>query len=153
VTVATLIARQQTALMPQEFSRALENGVRPAEMSEIVTHLAFYSGWGNAAAAADKLAPILDAQGVAADSLPGADVDLLPLNMEAETAREENVQANHAETAIGVVDYTRETLFRDLWLRPDLAPRDRSLVTIAALVAADRASRCRFTSAEQWTMA
>jgi 4-carboxymuconolactone decarboxylase len=26
-------------------------------------------------------------------------------------------------------------LFRDLWLRPDLAPRDRSLVTVSALVA------------------
>jgi 4-carboxymuconolactone decarboxylase len=44
VTVATLIARQQTALMPQEFSRALVNGVTAAEISEIVTHLAFYSG-------------------------------------------------------------------------------------------------------------
>src|SRR5258708_26553625 len=28
-----------------------------------------------------------------------------------------------------------DVLFRDLWLRPDLAPRDRSLVTISALVA------------------
>ena len=144
VTVATLIARQQTALMPQEFSRALENGVTPAEMSEIVAHLAFYSGWGNAAAAADALAPIFDARGVAADSLPGPDVDLLPLNMEAETAREENVQANHAETAIGVVDYTRETLFRDLWLRPDLAPRDRSLITVTALVAAGQSEQVPF---------
>ena len=26
-------------------------------------------------------------------------------------------------------------LFRDLWLRPGLAPRDRSLVTVSALVA------------------
>jgi len=26
-------------------------------------------------------------------------------------------------------------LFRDLWLRPDLAPRDRSLVTVSALIA------------------
>lgn len=144
VTVATLIARQQTALMPQEFSRALANGVTPAEMSEIVTHLAFYSGWGNAAAAAEALAPVLEAQGVAMGSLPGADVELLPLDMEAETAREENVQSNHAETAIGVVDYTRETLFRDLWLRPDLAPRDRSLVTVTALVAVGQGEQVPF---------
>jgi len=26
-------------------------------------------------------------------------------------------------------------LFRDLWLRPDLAPRDRSLATVTALIA------------------
>jgi 4-carboxymuconolactone decarboxylase len=33
------------------------------------------------------------------------------------------------------VQYTTDILFRDLWLRPDLAPRDRSLVTISALIA------------------
>jgi 4-carboxymuconolactone decarboxylase len=58
VTVATLIAREQTALTPQEFDRALANGVTAAELSEIVTHLAFYAGWGNAAAAVAALAPI-----------------------------------------------------------------------------------------------
>src|SRR5438874_2451558 len=31
--------------------------------------------------------------------------------------------------------YTTDVLFRDLWLRPDLAPRDRSLVTISTLIA------------------
>jgi 4-carboxymuconolactone decarboxylase len=44
VTVASLIARNQAADMPAEFSRALENGVTPAELSEIITHLAFYAG-------------------------------------------------------------------------------------------------------------
>ena len=39
-----LIARNQAADMPAEFSRALENGVTPAELSEIITHLAFYAG-------------------------------------------------------------------------------------------------------------
>lgn len=144
VTVATVIARQQTALMPKEFARAIENGVTPAELSEIATHLAFYSGWGNAAAAVEALAPILEARGVAADSLPGADIVPLPLDMEAESAREDTVQANHSETSIGVVDFTRDTLFRDLWLRPDLDPRDRSLVTIAALVAAGQGEQVPF---------
>jgi len=37
--------------------------------------------------------------------------------------------------APGVLQYTADVLFRDLWLRPDLAPRDRSLVTVSALVA------------------
>jgi 4-carboxymuconolactone decarboxylase len=35
----------------------------------------------------------------------------------------------------GVVQYTTDVLFRDLWRRPDLAPRDRTLVTISALIA------------------
>lgn len=135
VTVATLIARDQTDLMPSEFTRALDNGLTPAELSGIITHLAFYAGWGNAVAATRIAAPIYDARGIAADTLPGADITPLPLNAEAEAAREANVQAQHAETSPGVVDYTREALFNDLWLRPDLAPRDRSLVTVSALVA------------------
>jgi 4-carboxymuconolactone decarboxylase len=36
--------------------------------------------------------------------------------------------------APGLVDYTDNMLFGDVWKRPDLAPRDRSLVTVAALV-------------------
>jgi 4-carboxymuconolactone decarboxylase len=36
--------------------------------------------------------------------------------------------------APGLVDYTDNTLFGDVWKRPDLAPRDRSLITVAALV-------------------
>jgi 4-carboxymuconolactone decarboxylase len=36
--------------------------------------------------------------------------------------------------APGLVNYTDNTLFGDVWKRPDLSPRDRSLVTVAALV-------------------
>jgi 4-carboxymuconolactone decarboxylase len=38
-------------------------------------------------------------------------------------------------TAPGVVQYTRDVLFHDLWLRTALAPRERSLVTVSALIA------------------
>ena len=37
--------------------------------------------------------------------------------------------------APGLVQYTGDLLFHDLWLRPALAPRDRSLVTVSALIA------------------
>jgi alkylhydroperoxidase/carboxymuconolactone decarboxylase family protein YurZ len=52
VIIAALIARNQTIEMPRYFNSALDNGVKPRELSEIITHLAFYSGWGNAASAA-----------------------------------------------------------------------------------------------------
>ena len=42
VTVSALIARKQTIEMPYHFNLALDNGVKPSEISEIVTHLAFY---------------------------------------------------------------------------------------------------------------
>src|SRR5947209_20511247 len=47
-TLAALIARGQTIEMPHYLYLALENGVKPREISEIITHLAFYSGWPNA---------------------------------------------------------------------------------------------------------
>ena len=51
VTLAALIARNQTIEMPYHFNLALDNGVKPSEISEIITHLAFYSGWSNAMSA------------------------------------------------------------------------------------------------------
>ena len=43
--------------------------------------------------------------------------------------------------APGVLQYTTDVLFRDLWLRPDLAPRDRSLVTVSALIASGQVAQ------------
>src|SRR5215472_5564914 len=51
ITVAALIARNQTIEMPYYFDLALNNGVEPSELSEVITHLAFYSGWSNAMSA------------------------------------------------------------------------------------------------------
>ena len=44
----------------------------------------------------------------------------------------------------GLVHYTGELLFNDLWLRPDLAPRDRSLVTVSALIASGQVAQIQF---------
>src|SRR5437667_6045005 len=51
VTIAALAARNQTIEMPYYFNLSLDNGVKPREISEIITHLAFYSGWANAMSA------------------------------------------------------------------------------------------------------
>src|SRR5437867_4315061 len=51
VTLAALIARNQMIEMPYHFNLALHNGVSAREISEIITHLAFYSGWANAVSA------------------------------------------------------------------------------------------------------
>jgi 4-carboxymuconolactone decarboxylase len=39
VTVSALIARDQTVELPYYLNLALDNGVKPAEISEIITHL------------------------------------------------------------------------------------------------------------------
>ena len=51
VTISALIARNQVIEMSYYFNLALDNGVKPREISEIITHLAFYSGWENAMSA------------------------------------------------------------------------------------------------------
>ncbi|MCA0043153.1 carboxymuconolactone decarboxylase family protein [Celeribacter litoreus] len=144
VTFAALMTRHETENLDSYVTLALDAGVTPAELSETITHLAFYTGLGNATAAAQAAAPVFDARGVTPDSLPGAEVEFLPLNQEAEDAREELVSGLYSDVSIGVVDNTREILFRDLWLRPDLEPRDRSLVTVAALIAAGQPEQMTF---------
>lgn len=54
---------------------------------------------------------------------------LMPLNEEAETQRAINVSNNFGHVASDLVQNTTDLLFREMWLRPALAPRDRSLVT------------------------
>ena len=40
--------------------------------------------------------------------------------------------------------YTEDVLFGDVWQRPGLSPRDRSLITVAALVALNRVGQLPF---------
>jgi 4-carboxymuconolactone decarboxylase len=87
VTVAALIARIQTIEMPFHFALALDNGVKPSELSEIITHLTFYSGWANAMSAVAVAKDIFHDRGIGVDQLPPAKDKPLPLNEEAESQR------------------------------------------------------------------
>ena len=141
VTLAALVARNQTVEMPYYLALALENGVKPAEISEIITHLAFYSGWGNAMSAVAVTKDVFAERKIGADQLPPASPSLLPLNEAAEADRAKRVGDLFGAVFPGVVQYTTDVLFRDLWLRPGLAPRDRSLVTISSLVASGQVAQ------------
>lgn len=141
VTIAALIARNQTIELSHYLDLALDNGVKPREISEIVTHLAFYSGWANAMSAVAAAKNVFGSRKIGADQLSSASPTLLPLNKDAEEKRAANVQQQFGNVAPGIVQYTTDVLFRDLWLRPDLAPRDRSLVTVSALIAAGQVAQ------------
>ncbi len=58
VTVAALVAMYRPEQLPFHLDRALENGVTKEELVEIITHLAFYSGWPTAASAIKLLTAI-----------------------------------------------------------------------------------------------
>jgi 4-carboxymuconolactone decarboxylase len=141
VTVAVLIARIQTSEMPFHFALALENGVKPSELSETITHLAFYSGWANAMSAIAVAKNLLRERGIKQDQLPPAKDKLLPLNEAAELQRATQVGNNLGSTTPGLVQNTTDLLFRNLWLRPALAPRDRSLVTVSSLIASGQGAQ------------
>ena len=48
VTVACLIVLYRTNELPFHLKKALQNGVTRDEIIEMITHLAFYSGWPTA---------------------------------------------------------------------------------------------------------
>lgn len=141
VTLAALIARNLTVEMPDYMDVALDNGVKPAEISEIITHLAFYSGWSTAMSAVAAAAEVFAERAIPAEQLPAAAPALLPLNEAAEAGRAARVGQQFGAVAPGIVQYTTDVLFRELWLRPDLAPRDRSLVTVSALIASGQVAQ------------
>jgi 4-carboxymuconolactone decarboxylase len=144
VTIAALKARNQTIEMARYLNLALDKGVKPREISEIITHLAFYSGWTNAMSALDVAKDVFADRRIGADQLPPASPALLPLDNDAEAKRAANVEQLFGKVAPGIVQYTTDVLFRDLWLRPDLAPRDRSLVTVSALIASGQVAQITY---------
>lgn len=51
VTISALIALYRVNELPFHMKKALENGVSGDEIVEVITHLAFYSGWPTASTA------------------------------------------------------------------------------------------------------
>lgn len=134
VTVATLVSTGKAAQTGSHIRRALDNGVRPEEIGELITHIfAFYSGWPNAMSAVTETQKIFEERGIS--PISSSDAARIDFDAAAEAARTATVDTNVAPTASALADLTNRVLFGDLWQRPDLSARDRSLVTMAALVA------------------
>lgn len=144
VTVAALVARNQSAGMTAHLDLALENGVRPGEISELITHLSFYSGWGNAVTAVTAARDVFARRGIGPEQLSPASPELLPLDEATEAQRAARVRQDVGPIVPGLEQFTTDVLFRDLWLRPGLAPRDRSLVTVTALIAGGQVAQIPF---------
>ena len=80
VTVAALIARGQAPALGYYADQALENGVTPREISETITHLAYYCGWGAEMAAVGPVGEVLAKLVIGADQLH--DVSPPPLSVD-----------------------------------------------------------------------
>ncbi|MBI1686762.1 (R)-mandelonitrile lyase [Caulobacter hibisci] len=134
VTVSVLIATGKTAQLTGHLGRALDNGVTPVEIAGVVTHLAFYAGWPNAVSSLEVIEKVFTDRSVDMTALQAPVAASLPIPA-SDAARAQAVTAGIGPAAPKLAALTNDVLFADLWRRPDLAPRDRSLATIAALAA------------------
>ena len=113
-TLAALIARNQTIELAYYFNLALDNGVKPREISEIITHLAFYASWGNAMSAVAIAKDVFASRHIGADQLPAVKVTPLPLDV---VVRD----VGDAQAALGRVfsaDEDRPVIERDASVEP-----------------------------------
>ncbi|MFJ5156809.1 carboxymuconolactone decarboxylase family protein [Streptomyces sp. NPDC088353] len=63
VTVSVLAALYRSEQLPYHLGVALENGLSVEELSEAITHLAFYAGWPNAMTAINHLKALTEEPG------------------------------------------------------------------------------------------
>jgi 4-carboxymuconolactone decarboxylase len=133
VTVAVLVSTGKSAQIGSHVRRALDNGVKPEEIGELITQLALYSGWPNSISAVQEVAQVFGERNIA--PVRNSDAARIELEAAAEAARTATVNTAVAPTAPALADLTNRVLFGDLWQRPDISARDRSLITMVALVA------------------
>ena len=122
ITVAVLqaLAREELAI---HIPRGLDNGLTPEEISEIILHVTFYAGWPTGVQASLLAAEAFEARGLSLGELPRA-----PSGSEASTPG----SLSDAYAAVPRLGELRNSLlYGDIWERPLLSKRDRSLITIA----------------------
>ena len=124
VTISVLIATGKPAQLAGHLGRALDNGVHASQASGVLAHLAIYSGWPNAVYAERKV-----------DTTALRGTGPRPSSPASDAAPGKAVIDELGAVAPKFVELTQDVVFGDVWRRSDLTPRDRSLVTIAALAA------------------
>jgi 4-carboxymuconolactone decarboxylase len=133
VTISVLIATGKPAQLAGHLGRALDNGVQPSEASGVLAHLAIYSGWPTAVSALQVYDQVYAERKV--DTIALRATGPRPSSPASDAARAKAVIDELGAVAPKFAELTNDVVFGDLWRRTDLTPRDRSLVTIAALAA------------------
>lgn len=144
ITLSALVASGQSAQLTGHIKLGLDNGLKPSEISALITHLAFYAGWPNAMSAAGVAKQIFTERDIPAEQIVPPAGELLALEPDSEAKRRAAVEAGVGGVAPELARYTNDVLFADLWRQSNLSARDRSLVTVAALVAQGQAAQLPF---------
>ncbi len=123
ITVAVLQALVRDELTIH-VPRGLDNGLTPEEISEVILHVTFYAGWPAGVQASLIAAEVFQERGLALGELPRAPAS--PTEMATPGALS---QAYASVPRLG--ELRNSLLYGDIWERPLLSKRDRSLITVA----------------------
>jgi alkylhydroperoxidase/carboxymuconolactone decarboxylase family protein YurZ len=107
-TIAVAQTMNASSELRSHLGRALDNGVTQSEIAEVITHVAFYAGFPSALNASRVAAALFEARRL---PMPRVDVPAAPY-------------------LDSLVDGLLES---ETWGRPQLSPRERSLITLAVV--------------------
>ena len=122
ITVAVLqaLVRDELTL---HIPRGLDNGLTPEEISEIILHVTFYAGYPTGVQASLTAAEVFKNRGLSLGELPRATPGTDASTLSA---------LSDAYAAVPRLGALRNSLlYGDIWERPLLSKRDRSLITVA----------------------
>ena len=120
ITIAVLQALVRDELR-LHIPRGLDNGLSPEEITEIILHVTFYACWPTGVQASLLAAEAFSERGLSLEPLPRADQDVETVSY-----------TSGAYAAVPRLGELRNSLlYGDIWERPLLSKRDRSLITVA----------------------
>lgn len=134
ITIAVNQALYATEEIRLHVERGLDNGLTQAEIAELIAHVLVYSGFPTGVNAARAATEVFRARG-------------LPAAPEATPRNREPVAPPEYPNAFPATPYLTALLndfvYGELWERPDLSKRDRSLATIAVAQTMNASSELR----------
>jgi 4-carboxymuconolactone decarboxylase len=134
ITIAVTQALYATEEIRGHVGRGLDNGLTQAEIAELIAHVLVYSGFPTGVNAARVATEVFEARGLPA--VPAS----TPRN------REPVVPPTYPGSFPGtpyLAALLNDFVYGELWERPDLSKRDRSLATIAVAQAMGASSELR----------
>ncbi|HCE04148.1 MAG TPA: hypothetical protein DEQ98_13020 [Acidobacteria bacterium] len=135
ITIAVLQALVRDEL-ELHVPRGLDNGLTPEEISEIILHVTFYAGWPTGVQASLTAAEVFAERGLSLGPLARAPA--------AADRPDTPATASGAYAAVPRLGALRNSLlYGDIWERPQLSKRDRSLITVAVTQALYATSELR----------
>jgi 4-carboxymuconolactone decarboxylase len=134
VTISVLIATGKPDQLQVHLGRALGSGVTPIEASGVLSTMAIYAGWPSAVVALAVYDRVYTSRNIDTAPIRAAVAALSP-ELASDAAQRRTNNEQFGVIAPKFAQLTNDVVFGDVWRRPDLSARDRSLVTLSALTA------------------